>query len=101
MLNITGIDPDKVKRYGKTFLKLIREAQQGYEDMMHDHEDRPQDPNHMNVINISSGDEYDEGNAGDLDDLESDEASQQERSAYFRAAPEVEAFNARCVSRCP
>lgn len=77
------------------FLKLIRESQRSYEAIMQQREDRPQDPNHQNVIDISSDDEYED--AGELDDLEDDDAFRGERSAYFQQAPEVEAFNARCM----
>ena len=56
-------------------------------------EDRPRDPNHQNVINISSDEDY--GDDADLDEL-ANEGSQDERSQYF-PAPDVEAFNARCM----
>lgn len=97
MLEIPNIDPEKVARYGKIFLKLIRDAHRSYEAMMQQHEDRPRDPNHLNVVEISSDDEY--GDGGDLDDLDADEDSQEEsrQSRYFlpSADPEVDAFNAR------
>jgi bloom syndrome protein len=100
MLEIPNIDPDKVARYGKNFLKLIRDAHRSYEAMMQQHEDRPQDPNHQNVIDISSDDDY--GDAGDLDEFDADEESQEELrpSHYFQHSgdSEVDAFNMR--SRC-
>lgn len=100
MLEIPNIDPDKVARYSKTFLKLIRDAHRSYEAMMQQHEDRPRDPNHQTVIDISSDDDY--GDAGDLDEFDADEESQEElrSSRYFphSADPEVDAFNTR--SRC-
>lgn len=96
MLGIRGIDPDKVERYGKKFLKLIRNAEDFYETMMRANEDRPQDPNHRNVIDISSDDDVDNDDYGAFDDLDEDRASQEERSAYFQPAPEVDDFNARC-----
>lgn len=82
-----------MKLYGKLFLKLVRQAQQGYEDMMRQEEDHPLDPNHENVIDISSDKEY--GDDEDLDELANDD-SHEEHSAYFQAAPDVEAFNAKC-----
>lgn len=98
MLEIPGIDPDKVERYGQRFLKLIRNAQRGYYEMkqqQHDlPRDPPEDPNHRTVINISSGDEFADGY--DLDDFAGEDGSQEERSSYFHAPPEVDAFNARC-----
>lgn len=96
MLEIPGIDPDKVQRYCKRFLKLIRHSQQGYEAMMQQQEDHPQDPNHENVIIISSEDES--ADDDQQDDPGDENGSQEERSAYFQAAPEVDAFNARCRS---
>ena len=93
MLEIPGIDPDKVERYSKQFLKLIEDSHRGYEDMMQRQEDRPQDPNHQNVIDISSDDDF--GDDGDIDELGGDEDSQGERSHYFQHPPDVEAFNVR------
>jgi len=97
MLEIANIDPDKVARYGRTFLKLIRDAHRSYDAMMQQYEDHPQDPNHQNVIDISSDDDY--GDAGDLDEFDADEVSQEELrpSRYFlpSADPEVDAFNTR------
>lgn len=99
LLEIPGIDPDKVERYGKRFLKLIGDTQRGYEDLMRQQEDRPQDPNHQNVIEISSDDEF--ADDGEFDDFE-EKSSQEVRSSYFQTAPEVDAFNARCKwSRSP
>ena len=90
MRQIPGIDVDKIDRYGKRFLKLIHAAHQGYETLMRQQEDRPQDPNHQNVIDISSDEEFGH------DEYEDELGSQPERSSYFQADPEVEAFNARC-----
>lgn len=56
--------------------------------------DPPNDPNHQNVINISSDEEF--ADDYDLDDFMGEDGSQEERSTYFHAAPEVDAFNARC-----
>lgn len=101
MLEIPGIDPDKVERYGQRFLKLIRNAQRGYYEMKQQQDlprdvprDPPQDPNHQNVINISSDEEF--ADDYDLDDFMDEDGSQEERSSYFHAGPEVDAFNARC-----
>ena len=92
MLEIPGIDPDKVERYGKIFLKLIRDAHRGYEAMMQQQEDRPQDPNHQNVIDISSDDEY--GKSDGLVEIDADEESLGEPSRYF-PSHDVSAFNAQ------
>lgn len=90
MLEIPGIDPEKVERYGKPFLEMIKNSQQLYESMMRQQEDRTQDPNHMNVINISDDEEFENH---DLDEFDEND-SQQERSAYFPSR-DVEAFNAK------
>ena len=92
LLEIPNIDSDKVGRYGKMFLKLIKEAHRAYEAMMQQQEDCPQDPNHLNVIDISSDDGY--GDGDDLDDFDLDEDSLGERSQYF-PADDVNAFNAQ------
>lgn len=96
MLDIQGIDADKVHRYGRRFLKLVKASQQRYEEMMQE-----QDPNHQNVIDISSdGDSVDNG---EFDELVEWGASQEERSAYFEAPAEVQAFNAQreCTAFLP
>lgn len=97
MFDIPGIDPDKVQRYGKHFLKLVRSTQNHYESIMQHQEDRPLDPNHENVIIISSEDEY--GDDGGFDDFVEENSSQEERSSYFpmqpKVPPTVEAFNAQ------
>ena len=82
-----------VQLYGDRYLKLVRQAQQGYKDLMQQREDPPEDPNHQHVINISSDEDF--GDDADLDEL-ADDGTQEEQSSYFRAAPDVEAFNAKC-----
>ena len=96
MLEISGIDPQKVEIHGKEFLKLVREAHRNYEAMMQREEDRPQDPNHQNIIELSSDDEFEDKN--ELDDFEGDDESVEERSHFFQPAPEVMALNARSKS---
>lgn len=96
MLEIPGIDPNKVEIYGKDFLKLVREAHRNYEAMMQQEEDRPEDPNHQNIIELSSDDELDDGN--ELDDSEGDDESAEERSHFFKPSPDVIALNARSKS---
>ena len=91
MLEIPGIDPQKVDIHGKEFLKLVREAHRNYEAMMQREEDRPQDPNHQNIIELSSDDEFDDKN--ELDDL--GDESTEERSHFFQPSPDVMALNAR------
>lgn len=91
MLEIPGIDAEKVRLYGEPFLKLVKQVHNSYESMMQQQEDRTEDPNHRNVINISDDDDF--GNA-DMDDLD-DQGSPRERSSYFPIR-EVQDFNAQC-----
>lgn len=91
MLQIAGIDPDKVRRYGKKFLRLIRTYEAGYEQNLLLNEDRPQDPNHETVVIISSEDEAEDYGLDFDDEL----GSPDERSSYFHVAPEVNEFNAK------
>lgn len=96
MLEIPGIDPEKVEIHGKTFLELSRQVQSNYESMMQQQEERIQDPNHMNVINISDDEELGDHDLDDLDDI----GFHKERSAYFPPR-EVEAFNAEMTQLQP
>ncbi|MCJ1397418.1 ATP-dependent DNA helicase sgs1 [Xylographa trunciseda] len=91
MLEIDGIDPDKVHLYGKYLVKLIRTTKQGY-DSMRDHEERPYDPNHQHVVVISDDEEFIDNR--EFEDFDGEPASQEERSAYFEPPAEVQAFNA-------
>ena len=92
LLEIAEIDPERVRLYGKDFLRLVRQAQQYYrEAMMNQDDDRPLDPNHMNVISISSDSEGGSDSNLPMDDLESPEG---ERSNFWPEA-DVAAFNER------
>ncbi len=92
LLEIPGIEAERVKLYGKRFLKLIRNHHNRYEAMLKEKEDRPCDPNHQTVIDISSDEEYGDD---DLDELADDASQEEQRSQYFRPPPEVERFNAQ------
>ena len=63
--------------------------------MMRQQEDHPLDPNHQNVIDISSDEDYSDD--ADLDELGNDDL-QEVQSAYFQITPDVEAFNAKCIT---
>lgn len=81
MLDIPGIDPDKVDMYGDRFLKMIRKAEESYYEMMGNDADRPMDPNHEivnRVVDLVS----DEDEAMDASD---DDAASfgEEKSEYF------------------
>ena len=95
MLELPGVDRDKVELYGCRFLRLIRNAQEHYENMMGQQEDCPKDPNHETVIHIISDDEDEQQDFHDS----GGEDEPGESSAYFLPPPEVEAFNARCRSK--
>lgn len=68
---ISGIDHDKVTRYGRQILRLVDNARRRYQELTQDAETHGvvPDPNHHNVINLSSSDEYSD------DDLFVDQAS--------------------------
>jgi bloom syndrome protein len=94
MLQIQGIEPDKVRRYGKKFLKLIRDHYNQYQSIMANDEDmrfdKPVDPNHHDVVILSSDEEGDIDNSGD--------SNSAKRRGRFPLGPEVEAFNSQCRS---
>ena len=90
---IRGIDPEKIDRYGQPFLKLVRNAQERYEDLRQQREERPQDPNHETVINIISSD--DENYPPDIESEDGDDL-EEEGSRFFKPSADVEAFNAKC-----
>jgi bloom syndrome protein len=92
LLEINGIEPEKVELYGPRFLRLIKEAHNTYEALMRAQEDRPDDPNHQNVVEISDDDLEVGLEAEDADDHE---FSDEETSKYFQLAPDVAAFNAQ------
>ena len=99
---IHGINQEKVKLYGKHFIKLVKKCKQSYDDMMAQGNELPNDPNAQNVIDLISDDEdegdNDEYGSVDESDFEEDDG---EPSAYFQQAPEVEAFNARVAASQP
>ncbi|KZF24361.1 hypothetical protein L228DRAFT_259591 [Xylona heveae TC161] len=97
LLEIPGIDPEKVRFYGETFLKLVSSAENRYTTLMRENEDRTADPNQANVIDISSdeGDGFAAGAFGEVDEFGDLDPSQEQRSSYFQSVPEVDAFNAQ------
>lgn len=99
MLGISGIDAEKVRRWGKAFQKLAADAHRNYEEMI-TQEHRPQDPNRQEVVMISDDeDEEFDNRAGSPDDdsvnFDLDAEPQGTRSSYFQHRPEVENLNAR------
>lgn len=98
LLEINGIEADRVDRYGDRFLTMIKDAHNTYEALMRAQEDGPEDPNHRNVVEISDDDEAAEGVLEDSDDHE---FSDEETSQYFQLGPDVAAFNAQSkLFRC-
>ena len=96
MLEIEGINHEMVKLHGRSFLQLIENVHQRYEEMMQQKEAGPRDPNHQiqNIVEISSESEY--GGDDDLDELDAEDDATEQRSHHFNAPAEVSAFNARC-----
>ena len=92
LMEIDGVEADKVQRYGTRFIRMVRDAHNTYEALMRAQEDQPDDPNHRNVVEISDDDQDVEDEADDSDDHE---FSDEETSQYFQLAPDVAAFNAQ------
>lgn len=96
MMQIRGINPDKVRLFGTEFCQLARECHESYKEMMAKAEDdRPADPDAQNVVNISSdseADDEDEYGSFDGSGIE-DEDGPGEPSSYFNPQAEVAAFN--------
>ena len=96
LLQIRGIDSEKVNLYGAQYLRMITKAHEFYLASMQEAEDNiPQDPNHQNVVEISSDDEFDDDEG--LADLLSEgdhegQEEEEERSAYF-LPHDVQQFN--------
>jgi bloom syndrome protein len=98
LLQIEGMDEDKLARYGPRLLKLVKEAHNNYEAIMRAQEDKPDDPNHKNVVEISSDEDDDFINDEDEFDMSQSDVDfdDTETSQYFSAPdPEVERFNAQ------
>ncbi|PGH29181.1 bloom syndrome protein [[Emmonsia] crescens] len=100
LVKIPNIDPDKVDRYGTQFLRLIRRAEDRYQELLAeiDRDGSPvPDPNHENVINISSDSEIGFGEDFDdfIDDTQAPGGPLEEGSSFFEHDDEVAAFNAR------
>jgi bloom syndrome protein len=92
MLQIPGVTEEKVKLYGKEFLKMVKDTRETYEAEQiapEEEDDEQLDPNSRNVIDLVSDDDEDYGDF-DLDEDEDDG----EPSAYFQPQ-EVQDFNAR------
>ena len=113
MLDIPGINKERVRHYGKPYQQLAAQARGNYREMMQN-DRRPLDPNRQEVILIDSEDEddpdqsyeaancepADQGPADDVDTTDEDSGwhSQGTRSAYFPQNPAVSDFNARSKS---
>lgn len=93
LAEIPKIDADQVQRYGKIFLKMIKQAKARYDELMLG-EERVNDPNRETVIDLVSDDEEDEDEYGSFDESDLDDDTEQ-RSSYFKPNPHVAAFNAK------
>ena len=90
MLQIPGINEDRVHRYGKSFLPLIEKYHNDYDEMMASNNDRDIDQNHQNVIDLCSDEDDDE-----YDEEDDDYMSQAEQPSKYFVSAQVEAFNAQ------
>jgi bloom syndrome protein len=103
MLQIRGIDPEKVKLHGKPFMALAARYYKNYREMggvdaENDDDGEPLeyvDKHAQNVIDLVSDEEEDEEDEEDFGSMPSDGEDDGEQSSYFQTAPEVAAFNAR------
>lgn len=102
LLEIPGIDADRVKLYSKTFLKIIKQHKDNYDELLHEDEEKPHDPNHkVDCIDLVSSDEEARrrtGNGGEVsggeeeedyseleysEDEEEEEEEEEEQSRHF------------------
>ena len=97
MLAIHGIEPERVRLYGKQFCALVKQYHRNYDEMMAENE-ISNDKHNQNVIDLISdeeGDDDEDDEYGSLpssaEPLEEDEA---EQSTYFQTSDDVAAFNA-------
>ena len=91
MLQIPGINEEKVHRYGARFLSLIIKYHNGYDEMMASNDGgRDLDQNHQNVIDLCSDDDDEE-----YDEEDDDYISQAEQPSKYFPSADVQAFNAQ------
>lgn len=103
LLMIPGIIPYQVENYGKTFIKMIKNAKANYDNMTDQSNDQVLDPNHENVIDLVSDDERDQDDDdeyGNFDDEDFDDGPGQQ-SSYFRPSPRAEEPSRRVNSAMP
>lgn len=95
MLQIPGMSEEKVRLYGKPFLKMLQASREGYEEMMNEARQAP-NPDAQNIINLVSEDEDDDDDDDEYGSFAlEDEDDEGEPSAYFPPSKEVQRFNAR------
>ena len=97
MLQIHGINREKVKLYSKPFCALVQQFHNSYEDMMGNSEEHP-DALNRNVIDLVS-EEEDIDEYGDLGDSGLEEAEGAESSSYFQQPKPVTDLNAFRLSQ--
>ncbi|OJD15451.1 hypothetical protein AJ78_04292 [Emergomyces pasteurianus Ep9510] len=98
LLKIPNIDPDRVDRYGTQFLRLIRRAEDRYQELLAERYRNGSpvpDPNHENVINISSDSELGEDFDNCVGGTRATAGPFEEGSSLFEQDEEVAEFNAR------
>ncbi|KAF1824979.1 ATP-dependent DNA helicase, partial [Dissoconium aciculare CBS 342.82] len=91
MLKIRGIDPEKVRIHGKSFLTMVAKYRDHYNGAMQEEFDSDDDDlngvvdkHAQNVINLVSDDEADEDEDNEIDSMPSDEDDDGEQSSYFQ-----------------
>lgn len=87
MLDINGIDKERVEMFGPRFLPLIERYHDNYESMMGPMEERDRDGNHQNVIVLVTDDEEED----EFDEMEQDN----QPSRYFSSSAKSPESNER------
>lgn len=87
LLEIEGIDPNKVEHHGNWILERIKQAADQYYTLVAEQRERPVcDPNHQ-IVDLVSDDDEDDRRMNELaeaeDEEEASDLSQQEQSSYF------------------
>lgn len=97
MMRIPGIDPEKVRLFGKTFCKLVSEYRKDYEDMSAPQQEEPVNNQHdFNVINLVSDDEDEGDDYGSLGTSDfDDDGDLGEQSTYFQQSDSRAGLNER------
>jgi bloom syndrome protein len=91
MLRIPGIDPERVRLWGKIFIKLVQKAQDKYKEVMGEAEAK----HGQNIIDLVSDDEYGDDDYGSFEEEVNEEEVGEASHFFHQPDREVAAFNSR------